>query len=227
MDVRETRHAVGRSGTPSPEENEPSAAQSGTPSQREENRAVGRNTIPTYITGTHINYYFVCKRKLWLFGRGLTMEQTSDTVLLGKLIDESSYERKDKGIDIDNTIVIDWVDLPASGRAGDTQAVLHEVKKSDSMEDAHIWQVLYYLWYLKQKGVKIAELQNGKIGLRGEIDYPKLKQKVEVILTPEKEGELKTIMSDIEHIHQQEQPPDRINKRFCKTCSYFELCWVE
>lgn len=171
------------------------------------------------LTGTHINYYFICKRKLWLFSRGLQMEQTSDTVLLGKLIDESSYERKDKAIDIDGTIVIDWID--------DKNGVLHEVKKSDSMEDSHRWQVLYYLWYLKQKGVKIADdkLQMAD-GVRGEIDYPKLKQKVEVVLTPEKEAELLEIVQRAEQVMSQEQPPERISKKFCKTCSYFELCWT-
>ena len=178
------------------------------------------------ITGTHINYYFICKRKLWLFSRGLQMEQTSDTVLLGKLIDESSYERKDKAIDIDGTIVIDWLD--------EKTGIIHEVKKSDSMEDAHRWQVLYYLWYLKQKGVKIADdklhLPAGKAGMadgvRGEIDYPKLKQQVEVVLTPEKEAELLEIVQRAEQVMSQEHPPERINKKFCKTCSYFELCWV-
>ena len=161
------------------------------------------------LTGTHINYYFICHRKLWLFSHGVQMEQTSDTVLLGKLIDESSYERKDKGIDIDGTIVIDWID--------EKQGVLHEVKKSDSMEDAHKFQVLYYLWYLKQKGVS---------GLRGEIDYPKLKQRVDVVLTPEAEAKLEEITKKIEAVMKQNQVPDRINKSFCKTCSYYELCWV-
>ncbi len=179
------------------------------------------------LTGTHINYYFICHRKLWLFSRGVQMEQTSDTVLLGKLIDESSYERKEKAIDIDGNIVIDWLD--------EKNGVIHEVKKSDSMEEAHTWQVLYYLWYLKQKGVLVeGNLQHGdgsdegclQPRLRGEIDYPKLKQKVEVLLTREKEEELEKILSRIQHILNQEQVPDRINKRFCKTCSYFDLCWI-
>ena len=175
------------------------------------------------LTGTHINYYFVCKRKLWLFAHGVQMEQTSDAVLLGKLIDESSYQREDKSIDIDGAIVIDWID--------EKQGILHEVKKSDKMEEAHRWQVLYYLWYLKQKGVeiadnRIAEYQDGKIHLRGEIDYPKLKQKLEVILTQEAEKELEAIMKNITEIIAREQPPERINKKFCKTCSYFELCWA-
>lgn len=172
--------------------------------------AVGRIDYATYkLTGTHVNYYFVCRRKLWLFAHGLSMEQTSDTVLLGKLLDESSYERKDKGIDIDDAIVIDWIDQ----RSG----VLHEVKKSDKMEEAHRWQVLYYLWYLKQKGVT---------GLKGRIDYPKLKQNVTVELTPESETKLMELMHDVESLVAAPQPPARINKRFCKTCSYFELCWV-
>ncbi|MDI6780468.1 MAG: Dna2/Cas4 domain-containing protein, partial [Bacteroidota bacterium] len=63
--------------------------------------------------------------------------------------------------------------------------------------------------------------------LRGEIDYPKLKQKTSVVLTPELENELLKIIENIKTIIAQETPPERINKKFCKTCSYFELCWVE
>lgn len=160
------------------------------------------------LTGTHINYYFVCKRKLWLFAHGISMEHTSDTVLLGRLIDESTYGRKDKGIDIDDTITIDWID--------EKNGILHEVKKSDSMEEAHTWQVLYYLWYLKQKGVN---------GLRGKIDYPKLRQTVNVMPTSESEDRLMEVLRDIRAVIAREAPPERINKKFCKTCSYFELCW--
>lgn len=161
------------------------------------------------VTGTHINYYFVCKRKLWLFSNGINMEHTSDAVLLGRLVDESTYERKDKGIDIDETIVIDWID--------EKNAVLHEVKKSDSMEEAHRWQVLYYLWYLKQKGAG---------GFSGEIDYPKIKQKTDVELTSEAETELTDLLGKIETAMIAERPPERLSRRFCKKCSYYELCWI-
>jgi len=137
------------------------------------------------------------------------MEHTSDLVYLGKVIDESSYSREEKGIDIDGVINIDWLD--------DKTGIIHEVKKSDSVEKAHEMQVLYYLWYLKQKGVT---------GITGEIDYPKLKQKTTVILTEQKEEELVNAMKKIEQLVALEKPPERINKKFCKTCSYFELCWV-
>lgn len=174
-------------------------------------------SLHSMLTGTHINYYFVCKRKLWLFAHGIGMEHTSDTVLLGKLIDESSYTREDKSIAIDDTIVLDWID--------DRNGVLHEVKKSDRMEEAHVHQVQYYLWYLKQKGIAVSD--GTSEGLRGELDYPKLKQRVPVVLTPEAERELGSVLAEIGHVIEQAWPPDRIAKRFCKRCSYFELCWTK
>jgi CRISPR-associated exonuclease Cas4 len=178
------------------------------------------------ITGTHINYYYVCKRELWLFSHNIQMEHTSDLVYTGKVIDENSYAREEKGIAIDNAINIDWIDTKTG--------IIHEVKKSNKVEKAHEMQVLYYLWYLKQKGVKIADskmqMADGKLqiadGLRGEIDYPTLKQKTVVLLTPEKEKELQQTLTEIETILSKKESPERINRRFCKTCSYFELCWV-
>jgi CRISPR-associated exonuclease Cas4 len=46
------------------------------------------------ITGSHINYYFVCRRKLWFFANGIQMEQNSDLVYEGKLIHEESYPQR-------------------------------------------------------------------------------------------------------------------------------------
>ena len=60
-------------------------------------------------TGTQINYYFVCYRKLWLFSHGLNMEHTSDTVYMGKLIGEESYYREKNEIRIDDLITIDFI----------------------------------------------------------------------------------------------------------------------
>ena len=44
-------------------------------------------------TGTHFNYYQICRRKLWLFANGINMEPTSDVVYDGKLIHEGSYQQ--------------------------------------------------------------------------------------------------------------------------------------
>ena len=46
------------------------------------------------LTATHINYFFTCKRKLWLFSRKITCEHESDLVKIGKIHHED-YE-KDK-----------------------------------------------------------------------------------------------------------------------------------
>jgi CRISPR-associated exonuclease Cas4 len=72
----------------------------------------------TKFTGTEVGYYFICRKKLWWFHHGIEMEQESDRVKLGKLVHESSYERRKKEISIDNKIVLDW----------QADGVIHEVK---------------------------------------------------------------------------------------------------
>jgi CRISPR-associated exonuclease Cas4 len=164
------------------------------------------------MTGTQINYYFLCKRKLWLFANHIEQEQTSDTVSMGKFISESTYKREAHEIHIedrDDNIVLDFYD----GK----NKVIHEVKKSDKMEDTHIWQVKYYISVLEEKGVT---------GVTGEIDYPKLRQKVKVELTDGDKAELERIRTEIKDIIEMQNTPDVINKPFCKKCSYYDLCYV-
>lgn len=160
-----------------------------------------------HFTGTQINYYFICKRKLWLFSHNLEMEQSSDAVLLGKILQETTYKRQQKEILIDERIRIDFID---------NEGVIHEVKKSRKVEEAHTWQLLYYLFYLKQKGIE---------QLRGEINYPLLKQILKVELTTEKETELQEILGKMREIVNSEFPPEKQDIRFCRKCSYLELCW--
>lgn len=162
-----------------------------------------------HITGTEINYYFVCHRKLWLFARMIQMEHESDTVATGRLVHEHSYAREArKEIQLDD-IKVDFFDL--------RDGVIHEVKKSKSVEEAHRWQLLYYLYYLKKRGVE---------GLTGEIDYPLLKCRETIELDGRAESELEEVLANVESVKSAETAPERIRKSFCKTCSYYELCWV-
>jgi CRISPR-associated exonuclease Cas4 len=192
--------------------------------------ALRSNTVhqesPKY-TGTQVNYYMVCHRKLWLFCHHLEMEQESDLVQLGKVIHETSYEREHKQIELEH-IQIDWLDV--------RDGVLHEVKKDQSIEEAHTWQVLYYLYYLKSKGLLVQNSltqshepggeKQEDIVWKGEINYPKLKKRVEVVLTAEKEEQLGDILADIDRIITLPKPPP-IEAKFslCKKCSYCELCY--
>jgi len=164
------------------------------------------------MTGTQIAYYFLCHRKLWLFVRNIDMEQTSDTVALGKFISESTYERDEHEIhisdDVDD-IVLDFYD----GK----KKIIHEVKKSDKMEETHIWQVKFYISVLERKGID---------GVTGELDYPKLRQKLKVELTDDDRKKLIDIRDSIKKIIDQEIPPGLIDKPFCKQCAYYDLCYI-
>ena len=167
------------------------------------------NEKALHLTGTQLNYYFHCRRQLWFFSHKITCEQESDTVYLGKVIHETSYERERKEVEIDQ-IKMDHIDL--------RDGVIHEVKKSDSWSAAHEWQLLYYLYVLKQKGIE---------GLRGELNYPTIRRTVSVELTGAREEKLEQVLADIRRIIDQPTPPEiTMKKSVCRKCSYFELCYV-
>lgn len=136
------------------------------------------------------------------------MEDKSDLVTIGKLIDENSYKREQKHIDIDNTINIDFI-----GNKG----TIHEVKKSDGMESADLFQVKYYLYYLHKRGVEDIE---------GVINYPKLKQKVNVKLGASDIKEIEALLEKIKKILGLDIPPPIKKTKVCKQCAYFELCYI-
>jgi CRISPR-associated exonuclease Cas4 len=102
--------------------------------------------------------------------------------------------------------VLDW----------QADGIVHEVKLTDRMEEAHEFQLLYYLYYLKQKGVE---------NLTGQIDYPKLRQTQTVELTVEKEAKLEQALTEIEKLVSKDTPPEVEPMKICKSCSYAELCW--
>jgi CRISPR-associated exonuclease Cas4 len=140
------------------------------------------------------------------------MEQNSESVAMGKFISESTYERAKHEIHISDDeadIMLDFYD----GK----NKIIHEVKKSNKMEETHIWQVKFYIFVLEKRGIT---------GVTGEIDYPKLRQKQKVQLTDVDRIKLEEIQKDIESLINTENPPGIINKPFCKQCSYYELCYV-
>lgn len=46
------------------------------------------------ITGLHVHYLKYCIRKLWLYSHDIKMEYTSEIVQDGKIIHETSYDRR-------------------------------------------------------------------------------------------------------------------------------------
>lgn len=160
------------------------------------------------VTGIMIYYYFICQRRLWYFANQINMEQNSELVEIGKIIDETTYTKEKKQILIDNTINIDFVK---------NGAVLHEVKKTKSIEEAGIWQVKYYIYYLENKGVQ---------NIKAKIDFPLLRESKEIILEDEDKKILDKVTKNIQEIIGMDKPPQIINSKICNKCSYYDLCYI-
>lgn len=164
------------------------------------------------ITATHINYYFVCHRKLWLFSNGIQMEHNSDLVHEGNLIHENSYlQRAEKYTELEmDGIKIDFYDP--------VKKIVHEIKKSNKVEHAHIAQVKYYLYVL---------LQNGIEGATGILEYPKLRETEQVVLDEKDIEAIPKWKAEITAIVESDVCPPLIHKSICKSCSYYDFCYVE
>ena len=160
------------------------------------------------ITGVMVYYYFVCRRKLWFFSNDLNMESNSELVGIGKFIDETSYGRERKNILIDESISIDFLK---------DWKIVHEVKKSNKIDEASKWQLKYYMWVLKSKGVEIE---------KGILNYPLLRKREEIFLCEKDEREFRIIVEDIKKIVSSKVPSDTLNKGFCKKCAYYEFCYI-
>lgn len=163
-----------------------------------------------FITATLINLYHVCKREMWLHANGVRMEQNSETVADGKLLHETSYpQRAEKYSEIEiGGSKIDFYDAK--------NKVIHEIKRSDKVEIAHEWQVKYYILILEQNGIE---------GVKGILEYPKLRETKTVLLMESDKLYLSTIINKIRDITESEQCPPLLNAKICKSCSYYDFCY--
>ncbi len=163
-------------------------------------------------TGTHFNYYQLCHRKLWLFANGINMEHTSALVYEGKLIHEESYPQRSERyeeMEIDG-IKIDFYDA--------RNKVIHEIKKSNKVEDAHRWQVKYYIYVLEQNGIE---------EVTGILEYPTLRQTEKVELCDDDRKAIETMKLSIEQLINADTCPQVIHSKICKKCSYYDFCYVK
>lgn len=164
------------------------------------------------ITGTHFNYYQVCKRKLWLFANGICMEHTSDLVYEGRLIHENSYpQRPEKYEEVElDGIKVDYYDPK--------NKIIHEIKKSNKIEKAHEWQLKYYIYTFDKNGIE---------GVSGLLEYPTLHKTLEIKLSDNDRKDIQEIEQKILQIISGENCPSMEKKSICKSCSYFEFCYTK
>lgn len=171
------------------------------------------------INATLINLYHVCKRECWLHANGINMEHTSDTVYDGKLLHETSYpQRNDKHSEL--SIEANFNDISLFGKIDfydARQKIIHETKRSDKVEKAHEWQVKFYLWLLKLNGID---------GATATLEYPLLRHTTHLSLDDEDIAHLQTVILSIAHLKEDERCPPVIRAKICKSCSYYELCYI-
>lgn len=163
------------------------------------------------VIATFFNLYHVCKRELWLHANGIRFEQTSDLVYEGKLIHETSYPQRPERfeeLEIDG-IKIDFYDA--------RNKVVHEIKKSDKVEEAHEWQLKYYLYVLERNGVE---------GVKGVLEYPTLRKTTPVVLSDRDREYIGETVVSIKTLVNQENCPPFEPKSICRNCSYYDFCFI-
>lgn len=160
------------------------------------------------IGGLQVDYYCICKRKLWLYSKGISMETTNDRVIQGTVLHENSYNRvKGKEVLIDNMIRLDILD----------KEFVREVKISSKMFNADKMQLLYYLYVLKKNGIE----------KRGTLNYVKEKRVEEVVLGEKEEKDIEEILQEINIILNLKHPPKVQEYPYCNKCSYYEYCYIK
>ncbi|MGC9004451.1 MAG: CRISPR-associated protein Cas4 [bacterium] len=159
------------------------------------------------VGGLMINYLLICPRKLWLYSRGIRMEQTSEKVELGEILHQSSYERSSaKELLIEDLIKVDVIL---------EKRRITEVKYSSKMHEATRAQLAYYLYFFKKRGVI----------LKGEIRFPKEKRKEIVELDEKTEEFVENCLRKVWEVLKSDKVPPAERGKICRSCSYELLCW--
>jgi CRISPR-associated exonuclease Cas4 len=161
------------------------------------------------VTGTLVWYYCICKREVWLMAHRLIPDQDDTNIDLGRFINESTYTREKKEIDLGHA-KIDLI------RNENGEAVVGEVKKSSRFLESAKTQLLFYLLQLKEMGIEA----------RGELLIPAEKKKVQVELDTNSEKEIKNIISEIESLVNDTNAPPPVKTKWCRNCAYSEFCWA-
>jgi len=159
------------------------------------------------IYGSLIQAYKICPRQAWLMSRNLVGNQQDESLSIGRLISETTYKNSKKEVRVGNNIL----DIVKSENGN---IILVEVKKSSKAIESSEFQLLYYIYTLKNHDIL------------GEIRVPTEKKIIKVVLTAEKKIELEELIQEITDILIKEKPPKVERIKYCKTCSYNEFCWA-
>lgn len=159
------------------------------------------------ISGTLVWYYFICKREVWLIGHEITADQDFPSLEIGRAVHEIFYKEFKKEIEL-NGIKLDFFKKK--------DKAICEVKTSSKFIESAKFQILYYLYRLKEHG----------IDAYGEILIPREKKIIKVFLNDKDREKLLYALNDIKRIVELEKPPEPVKIHFCNRCAYNGFCWV-
>jgi len=155
-----------------------------------------------------IQAYLVCPRQAWLEGHGILGDQEQEDLALGRWTHETSYRRLRREVWVDEHLKIDLIE----------GEIVAEIKKSSSRVEAAKWQLLYYLYYLKnEKGIH----------REGLLLFPRERRTEKITLTPAAELELEKKIQKLRELLLHPTPPEAQWSGVCKRCSLAEYCWGE
>lgn len=161
------------------------------------------------LTGTEISYAVICDTKLWLYSHGIEPEDFSSDVKRGRQLHRDHYKRESRSNpDHSTNFPFDFIERE------DGQVVVNEVKKSESLEEAHRCQILLYLYQLEQSGIDAI----------GRLRYPTKNKTETVYLTDKNREKLESIMETARQIIQGDMPEPE-SKPYCDACAYRDFCW--
>lgn len=160
------------------------------------------------VTGIHVKYYHICPRQTWLVSRQIVTDQDDSNIEYGRFLQEKVYEREKK------ELLIGHLKIDVMKRR-DKQLVVGEVKKSSGAKEGALMQLLFYLYELRQMGVEAV----------GELLIPEERKRERVELDEEAVRKIEKLKSEIIQLIQQDIPPPPKKIKWCRNCSYRELCW--
>lgn len=159
------------------------------------------------LTGTLINYYFHCKRQCYFAGNKMNFEHNSQLVQIGTALHHAKNKGKHTEVYLDG-ICIDKIQ-------GD---YVIEYKKSNSDMEAAKWQLYYYLYVLRQKGID----KKGKIicfeNSTGQ------EKTLEIELTESVIRDLERLKREIFDLISMDGPVPLVESEKCGACAYNYYC---
>lgn len=169
------------------------------------------STTSFKVAPSIFNAFEVCQYQAWLMEHGIIADQHNSFIEIGNLLDDTSYKRDRKNIDLAGFPA--KIDIITKNN-GDYLIV--EVKKSSKSLDSAIWQLKYYLYILKKKN----------LDFKAKLKIPEERKNIDIFLSEKDIQEIDKKLILIKKVILKERAPSKKRIKFCSSCGHNEFCWA-